>query len=323
MGKFTSVLFLGALALGLSFFTGSRTLDLLAWALPTNQEIYKWLGLAAFEGGMYFWSGYFVWGAKGIPQRSIAIIMAVLSIVAIAVCTIADMNIDAAQQGKVAQLDQTTSQTIIVFIGVIIVLNVAAFVACHLFSIENMRRMKEQDAEDMIYNAGLKAISAIAPGIAADAAPYLAEEWANRTWQKLVPGVPHRTEYIPDANATPQTIQKKAPLLSKARNFFGGNGTSEEVSLPHRGTIDTSQPTSALPRPKTQQKALPRPVSSVAAERKARREQRYTLPVQPVIPPDEKGTVQPPFPATQAVPIKKNQGPYVVNRPLPKMPTND
>src|SRR5690242_16505352 len=77
MGKFISNLFLGALAIGLSIFTGSRTLDLLAWALPANQVIYQWLGLAAFEGGMYFWSFYFVYGAKGTPQRSISVVMAV------------------------------------------------------------------------------------------------------------------------------------------------------------------------------------------------------------------------------------------------------
>src|SRR5579885_2502571 len=87
MGKFISNLFLGALAIGLSLFTASRTLDLLGWALPAGQVIYQWLGLAAFEGGMYFWSFYFISGAKGTPQRSISLCMAVFSVIAVCVAT--------------------------------------------------------------------------------------------------------------------------------------------------------------------------------------------------------------------------------------------
>lgn len=212
MGKFISALFLGALAIGLSIFTGSRTLDLLAWMLPANQAIYQWLGLAAFEGGMYFWAFYFIMGAKGTPQRSISLLMAVLSLLGVAIATIADLTIDAGQQGKVAQLTAAQDQAVIIFLGVIIVLNVAAYLACHLLSVPNMRRMKEQEAEDLIYAAGLTAISALAPGIASAAAPHLAQEWGNRTWERIVPGVPHQT-YI---SAAPQnsidTHQAPAPV---------------------------------------------------------------------------------------------------------------
>src|SRR5579872_6923397 len=110
MGKFLSNFFLGALAVGLSIFTGSRTLDLMAWALPASQVIYQYLGLIAFEGGMYFWSFYFLHGAKGTPQRSISILMAIVSIVAVAVATVADMSLDAGQAGKIAPLSGQAQQ---------------------------------------------------------------------------------------------------------------------------------------------------------------------------------------------------------------------
>ncbi len=223
MGKFISNLFLGALALGLSIFTGSRTLDLLAWALPAGQVVYQWLGLAAFELGMYFWSFYFLHGAKGTPQRSISVIMAVFSIVAVAVATVADLSLDAGESGKIAPLSPSMQQAMIVFLGVVIALNVAAFLACKLLSVENLRAIKEGQAEDLIYDEGLRAVSAVAPSIAADAAPHLAADWSNRVWQKIVPGVQRTTQYIGPAPAAapalpaPASVPAVAPVPAPAQ----------------------------------------------------------------------------------------------------------
>lgn len=188
MLKWISSLFLGALAVGLSIYTGSRTLDLLGWILPADQQLVQYLGLAAFELGMYFWCFYFVAGAKGIPQRSIAVVMACFSIIAVSVCTIADTLLGAAKAGKVRPFTADQSQALITFVSIVIVANVAAFLACKLLSIDNLRKMREQNAEDTIHEAGLNAITQIAPHIASQAAPYLAQEWAHRTWQHLVPG---------------------------------------------------------------------------------------------------------------------------------------
>lgn len=206
MGKFVSGLFLGALALALMVYTGSRTLDLMGWMLPANQQIYQYLALAAFDGGMVFWAWYFIAGAKGTYQRGISLVMACFDIIAVAVCTVADGTLNAAQKGEIAQIGHDQAQAIVIFVNAVIVISVAAFLACKMLSVENLRKIKEQDAEDQIYNAGLKAISALAPSIASDAAPYLAEEWANRTWQRIVPGVRHETRYI--GQSSPQ----RAPL---------------------------------------------------------------------------------------------------------------
>lgn len=213
MGKFVSGLFLGALALALMVYTGSRTLDLMGWMLPANQQIYQYLALAAFDGGMVFWAWYFIAGAKGTYQRGISLVMACFDIIAVAVCTVADGTLNAAQKGEIAQIGHDQAQAIVIFVNAVIVISVAAFLACKMLSVENLRKIKEQDAEDQIYNAGLKAISALAPSIASDAAPYLAEEWANRTWQRIVPGVRHETRYIGQSSQQSiDTRQQRAPL---------------------------------------------------------------------------------------------------------------
>lgn len=288
MGKFISNLFLGALAVALSIFTASRTLDLLAWALPSGQIIYQWLGLAAYEGGMYFWSFYFVSGAKGVQQRSIALIMAVFSVLAVCIATIVDLSLGAAESGKIAPLTPDMQQAMIVFVGITIALNVAAFLACKLMSPEKLREIASGQAEDLIYAEGLRAISSLAPSIAADAAPHLATEWANRTWQNIVPGVPHRTEYLGPASAPvpalpagapePLPLQsptrppaqgpapvtgpvvpsqapaKKPGMFSKAKDFlWSGSNSKEVVTLAQTGTVQAPTPAPAsAPAPASQ-----------------------------------------------------------------------
>ena len=269
MGKFISNVFLGALALGLSIFTASRTLDLLAWALPSNQTIYQWLGLAAFEGGMYFWAFFFVMGAKGTPQRSISVLMAVFSIIAVCVATIADLSLDAGQAGKGPALSPAMQQTMIVFLGVTISLNVAAFLACKLMSIENLRSIREGVAEDHIYSEGLRAIDGLTPQIAAEAAPYLAAEWSTRTWQRIVPGVQRQTQYVGPVRVTPapapapqmlaQTTpapQLPAPEKRRGGGFLGrlfGKGEPETVALAQTGELGPA------PAPVTAPAAAPSP----------------------------------------------------------------
>lgn len=322
MGKMISKIFLGALAVGLMFFTGSRTLDLLAWALPVNQQIYQWLGLCAFEGGMLFWSFYFINGAKGTPQRSVSVLMAVFSIVAVGVATVGDLNIDAAQQGKIAQLPPTIGQALVIFLGVVIFLNVAAYMACHLLSIENLRRMKEQEAEDKIYEAGLRAITALAPSIAADAAPYLAEEWSNRTWQNIVPGVRHETRYLGSAQQPRQNIDTSRDAVTsrpgKVAKFLGKIFPSGEKSKPaprpgRQETIDSnveSEENARLYRDAQRaRRAAPSRQQHHARQAPARFIKEVEVPSGPL---------------ATGVQVKKGSGPYKVNKkPMPPLKLND
>jgi hypothetical protein len=347
VGKFMSAIFLGALAIGLSIFTGSRTLDLLSWALPASQQVYQWLGLCAFEGGMMFWCFYFIKGAKGTPQRSISLLMGCFSIIAVGVATVADLNIDAAAQGKVAQLPPAAAQALIIFMGVVIVLNVAAYMACHLLSVENMRQMKEQEAEDKIYDAGLRAISALAPSIANEAAPHLAAEWANRTWDRIVPGVRHETRYLGPATLA-QTASLPEPPQQKSIDTSHDAVTSRPgkvASFLHSINPLKEKPATQQPRPGRQEsidssvesedktrlyrdaqrarRAAPsRVLSPVAAQRLAHRSARHGR-LSPAAFVEEVEVSSPPL-AKKSLPVSKKGGAYIVNKkPLPPLHVND
>lgn len=320
MGKTVSNILLGALAIALMVFTGSRTLDLLAWALPVNQQIYQWLGLCAFEGGMLFWSFYFIKGAKGAPQRSVSAMMACFSIIAVSIATVGDLNLDAAQQGKIAQLPPTAGQALVIFLGVVIVVNVAAYMACHLLSVENMRQMKEQDAEDKIYDAGLRAITALAPSIASDAAPHVAEAWANRTWQRVVPGVPHQTRYIGPARSEQQSID--TPRQASNPDAVTNRPGKVEQVLHNLNPFKEKQNQPTHPKEREI-------VDTTPAHHYRKPAQRKFTPAQRPAQPQPKEEVQPQAPLAQnrakkPLPVKKGSGPYKVNKkPMPKLHLND
>lgn len=354
MLKWISNLFLGALAVGLSLFTGSRTLDLLGWILPVDQQIVQWLGLAAFELGMYFWCFYFVAGAKGIPQRSIAVIMACFSIIAVSVCTIADVSLGAAKDGKIRPFTEDQSQALIIFVGIVIVANVAAFLACKLLSIDNLRLMREQNAEDHIHEAGLHAITQIAPHIAAQAAPYLASEWASRTWQKLVPGagqmyfLPNQQQpaalpqpeattqsFAPAQRSEPETAQYVKPnavgnFIDKINPFNKKKSPEVYANRPDlaRGLEDQANEFIREERERKRKQSIDTsPLRSSSRpsleERKRQRRERFVSKnlADPVTE-DLRGDNSANFPQSH-VRIQRNQGPYVVNKNRSKIPLND
>lgn len=216
MGKFTANLFLFVLAIALSIFTGARTIDLLNHWLPANQEIYKWLALAGFEGGFYFWAFYFSSGAEGAPQRALALIMVVIDFLGVAVATVTDLLLIGAADGQLPPIDKASQQALVVFIGLVLVLNVAAFLGCKLVSPAKLRQWAVQDADDQIVAAELAAIRREAPIVAVGMAPLKAKEWARQTWAQVLPGeeppaLPERAETAP----APVVESKPEPAKGK------------------------------------------------------------------------------------------------------------
>jgi hypothetical protein len=237
MWKFIANLLLAALAIGLTFFTASRTLDLLAQWLPANQQIMQWLGLAAFEGGLYFWAFYFVTAAKGAAQRGIAGIMVVACFVSVAVATVADLLLVGAESGKLPSIPADQKQAIVVFVGVVIVLNVAAFLGAKLTHPDKLKEMAVQDAEDQIGAMELRLIRKIAPSVAMQMAPIKAEQWVNDTWAQMLPGtgrpvgmIESSVQYQSDSTPPPTTPtpagsapQKKRGWRQRAGAFIAGS----------------------------------------------------------------------------------------------------
>jgi hypothetical protein len=185
--KFISNVLLGALAIALTIFTASRTLDLLGQWLPAGQDIYKWLALAAFEGGFYFWALYLSTSAKGAAQRGIALMALFVSFVGIAVATIMDLVMTGAKEGKLPDIPMESRQALVIMIGIVIVLHVAAFMAAKLTGPDKLKEWAYQDAEDYIESENLAMVRRATPRLAAQAAPLMTEKWVGETWNKMLP----------------------------------------------------------------------------------------------------------------------------------------
>jgi hypothetical protein len=207
MGKVIANILLFGLAIGLTIFTATRTLHLLGeWLPPDNQEVMKYLGLIAFEGGLYFWSFYFVKGAAGSVQRGIALMMVVVCFIAVALCVLGDMFLVGAETGKLPPIAADQKQALVATIAIVVMLNVGAFLAAKLCDPAKLREYAVQDSEDIIYADELRAIRGVAPSVAAQMAPIRSQQWVMQTWDRLLPGTqaPQMYAQLPQYTATPE-----------------------------------------------------------------------------------------------------------------------
>ncbi len=180
----TSIL-IGLMELALLAFTASRTLDLLQQLLPQSQSIFAFLGLVAFDGGLVGWSLYFVYGARGSYQRAITLLMIVVSLVAIGISVIADLIISASDRGLVDAMPEQARLAVLVAVGVIVFVNVAAFFLAFITEPERLRQMAVESAKDKIHARSLALISEKAAQIAPDIAAQQAEAWVEDTYAQM------------------------------------------------------------------------------------------------------------------------------------------
>ncbi len=214
MAKSLTFILVALMALALMLFTASRTLDLLQLLLPANQSVFAYLGLVAFDGGLFGWSLWFAYGARGQYQRAIALLMVIVSLVAIGITTIGDLVISAAAKGLVNALSEQQRLAILLGVGAIVFLNVAAFFLTHITEPERLRAMATENAKDMIHAETLRQIHQAAPIVASQVAPNLTRQWVVETVQQLLPGTTWQGEHQPPAIAAP-TINA-APAASMA-----------------------------------------------------------------------------------------------------------
>src|SRR5690348_15082760 len=144
MAKSLTFILVALMALALMLFTASRTLDLLQVLLPANQSVFAFLGLVAFDGGLLGWSLWFAYGARGQYQRAIALLMVILSLIAIGISTIADLMISASAKGLVNALSEQQRLAILLAVGAIVFINVAAFFLTHITDPDRLRAMANE-----------------------------------------------------------------------------------------------------------------------------------------------------------------------------------
>lgn len=188
MAKTATFIMILVMSLILLVFTASRTLDLLQTFLPGGQQqAFAYLGLVAFDGGLLGWSLFFTYGARGQYQRAIALIMIVVSLLAVGVSTIADLYLNASNKGLLASLNDGQRLSILLVVGLVIVLNITAFFLTHITEPERLRTMATESAKDLIHAETLKQIHAAAPIVASEVAPQLTREWVQATVREMIP----------------------------------------------------------------------------------------------------------------------------------------
>jgi hypothetical protein len=165
--------------------------------------------------------------------------MIIVDFLGIAIATVADLVLTGAKDGKLPAINGDMQQAIVVFIGIIIVLNVAAFMAAKLISPAKLREWAVQDAEDVIYSEEQKAIKSLAPSVAGSMAPIRAQQWANQTWDRLLPGTSvssYRPEDVIDSYpATPQIAAPVGARLAQTGQLDRPNALPESDTSNKRG----------------------------------------------------------------------------------------
>jgi hypothetical protein len=192
-----TLLVVAIMALVLLLFTASRTYDLISQFLPPGQSIFAFLALVAFDGGLLGWSFFFAHGARGQWQRAIALLMVILSLVSVGVSSIADMYISSAAKGLVASLPEMARVAVLLFVGLVVFANVAAFFLVHITEPGQMKAMATEAARDQIEAATLREIMKRAPAAAANIAPELADSWVRDIYQQYLRTQPPAKELPP------------------------------------------------------------------------------------------------------------------------------
>ena len=230
VGKGVTSMVVTVLMLALLVFTASRTLDLFQQVLPVSQSIFAYFGLAAIDGGVLGWSYFYAHGARGF-QRSIALMMTGLSLIAVAMTTIGDLLIDAGNKGIITSVDEGTRLALLVAIGVMVVINVTAGFLVHITEPERQKSIALEDARAAIHAETLRQIHAATPQVAAQIAPELTAQWVRETAQSIIPGKTIRLASSTDVEEAPWYSSASLPAVraeAAAKNNHKARGSLQQ-----------------------------------------------------------------------------------------------
>lgn len=151
IGWVIAVIFFTALAVTVTTWTASLTVDFVGSVLP-ELPMAPWLALAVFDAGMWIWALVFIYMAAGIWQKGIAIVMSVFCIIGVGVMSLSELFLG----GQNYTLAPEGLGTISVWvIGVWTFISVAAICAFHLADPETQRKMAVREEQDETIKAGL------------------------------------------------------------------------------------------------------------------------------------------------------------------------
>jgi hypothetical protein len=188
------------LGLVLLVYSATRALNFIALTLPPDKQILAWFGLAALDGGLIAWTLAYLHGSRGW-QRPIALMMVFVDLVGAVGMFTLDTLYHMGQSGMTQALTQDELQMAALALSGVIALNIAATVAHHLTDPDRMKEQAEEEAFDKVEDATLKQISQNAEQLAAQVAPMLAQDWADRTRARYLANVGKQAPLIVDSTA--------------------------------------------------------------------------------------------------------------------------
>lgn len=165
------------LGFALLIYTGSRTVDFIGLTLPADQQALAFVGLAAFDLGLVGWAVFYLRGARGPWQRSIALIMVAVSLAGVIMAFAGDTLVRAGQRGTLAAADPSLTLTVVYGMAAVIAANITALIAVHITDPDARRQAAERDAQDTIEDETTTAIAGHAAGLAGELAPQRAQAW--------------------------------------------------------------------------------------------------------------------------------------------------
>lgn len=204
------------LSAGLVVYAGSRSLDFIQSTLPPEQKMIGWLGLLASEGGAIIWLVVFLKQSQGVPQKGIAVLMAMADMVGSIALFTFDTLIRSAQNGAIVALTQDDVKNVILALSGLIGLNLVAVFAFHVAEPENMRKMREDAAHDAVQSSLLQQIEDNADNLAKEMLPGLYRQWEDKfkgTFSDIGALKVGRFEQGKDA---PIEVEKENPFVVKA-----------------------------------------------------------------------------------------------------------
>jgi hypothetical protein len=197
MPRITRLLFY-LVAAALLVWTASLTLAFVGSALP-DMQLARYFALVVFDLGAVAWLLIFVYAAEGIPQRTTALILALLDLAGISLISFAEI-FTGGQEITAAPADLATIA--LWSIGIWTTLNLTGIFAYHLTDTAIMQDIARKTAGDKITARSLRLLEQRTDEIADDVAGVLADRLTRETLVRLS-AVPASTQLIIPETSNP------------------------------------------------------------------------------------------------------------------------
>jgi hypothetical protein len=201
MPRITRLLFY-LVAAALLVWTASLTLAFVGSALP-DMQLARYFALVVFDLGAVAWLLIFVYAAEGIPQRTTALILALLDLAGISLISFAEIFTGGQE---ITSVPADLATIALWSIGIWTTLNLTGIFAYHLTDTAIMQDIARKTAGDKITARSLRLLEQRTDEIADDVAGVLADRLTRETLVRLS-AVPASTQLIIPETSNPNGRQ--------------------------------------------------------------------------------------------------------------------